>query len=130
MNIDPKHWGPSFWNTFHYISVSYSHDPNLTVQNNMKTFIQSIPTLLPCKECQDHAFSYIKNADVDKAVKSQMDLFTFFFEFHNYVNERLKKPQMSLETALKKYGVVDRDLPVYQLGAIVILLLLLLYIVK
>ncbi|AHL67526.1 hypothetical protein DH26_gp029 [Chloriridovirus anopheles1] len=71
----------------------------------MKTFIQSIPVFLPCKDCQDHAFEYIKNTNLDKVVQSRDSLFVFFFDFHNAVNKRLNKPQFLLSDALKKYGM-------------------------
>jgi hypothetical protein len=104
MNLDPKIWGPHYWNTFHFIAATYDIKPNPSIKSTMKNFIQSIPVFLPCKECQDHAFEYIKSQDLDKVVSSRMDLFTFFFNFHNVVNKRLNKPLMSMEDALQKYS--------------------------
>lgn len=106
MNLEPRIWGPSYWTTFHYISATYEDKPNRNLQRTMKTFIQSIPVLLPCKECQDHAFDYVKNVDLDKVVDNRTNLFTFFHNFHNSVNQRLGKPQLSLIDAKIKYGLI------------------------
>lgn len=103
MNLEPSIWGPHYWATFHFISSTYDDNPNLSVQTTMKNFIQSIPVFLPCKECQDHAFNFINESNLNKAVSSRRNLFTFFFNFHNKVNERLNKPLMSIHDALKMY---------------------------
>ena len=106
MNLEPSIWGPYYWNTFHFMAASYDNNPNQSVKAAMKTFLQSIPLFLPCKECQDNALVFIKSKDLDVAVSSRKELFEFFFEFHNRVNYRLKKPLMTIEDALKKYHVI------------------------
>lgn len=117
MNLEPKLWGPSFWTTLHYISASYDINPNPNIRSTMKNFIHSLPVFLPCKECQDHAFDFIKSSDLDKVVQNRKELFLFFFNFHNTVNNRLNKPPMSIHDAVVKYhippeeyGLVEADL--------------------
>lgn len=105
MNLEPNIWGPSYWNTLHFIASTYENNPSPSKKNLMKTFIKSIPVLLPCKECQDHAFEYISQVSIDSIVKNRQELFTFFFTFHNAVNKRLNKPLMSIEKALNLYFI-------------------------
>jgi hypothetical protein len=102
-NIDPNLWGPHFWTTLHFIASAYDDNPNQSVKTAMKTFIRTIPVLLPCKECQDHAFDYIRKADVDAAVSNRSKLVAFFVDFHNAVNTRLDKPTIPLSTAINMY---------------------------
>jgi hypothetical protein len=109
MNLNPSQWGPYYWNMLHFMSSSYDNNPNLSVQSVMKNFIQSLPVFLPCKECQDHAFHFIKSKNLDKVVENRKTLFTFFFNFHNFVNERLGKPLMNIKTALKKYSIPKEE---------------------
>ena len=109
MNLEPSIWGPHYWTTLHFMSSTYDTKPNQSIKSTMKNFIQSLPVFLPCKECQDHAFEYIKNSDLDKAVSNRKELFTFFFDFHNAVNKRLNKPYMSIKNALEKYHVPKED---------------------
>lgn len=104
MNIDPKIWGPSFWDTFHTIASTYDDNPSKSIQEATKQFIQSIPIFLPCKECQDHAFAFIKKSNLNSVVSNKSAMFLFFFNFHNEVNKRLNKPVMSYKNAVKKYS--------------------------
>lgn len=105
MNLDPSIWGPHYWATLHFMASTYDNHPNKSIQSTMKNFIYSLPVFLPCKECQDHAFDFIKTSNLNKVIESRKDLFTFFFNFHNTVNQRLKKPLLKIEDALKKYHV-------------------------
>jgi len=105
MTLDPKIWGPHYWATLHFISSTYDNNPNESIKSTMKTFIQTIPVFLPCKDCQDHAFKFIKESNLDKVISNRKELFLFFFNFHNFVNQRLNKPLFSLENALSKYSI-------------------------
>lgn len=105
MNLEPNIWGPHYWATLHFISSTYDNKPNQSIKLTMKNFIQSLPVFLPCKECQDHAFEFIKKTDINTVIQSRKELFTFFFNFHNELNKRLKKPLMKMEDALNKYYV-------------------------
>lgn len=113
MNLEPNIWGPHYWATFHFMSSTYDNNPNQSIQSTMKTFIQSLPVFLPCKECQDHAFEFIKSVNLNQVVQNRKELFTFFFNFHNSVNQRLKKPLMKIEDALNKYYVPVEDHHLY-----------------
>lgn len=113
MNLEPDIWGPSFWTTLHYISSSYDTNPNLSIRSTMKKFIQSLPVFLPCKECQDHAFEFINSSNLDKVVENRKELFTYFFNFHNTVNKRLKKPLMKISDALAKYQIPSNEYYLY-----------------
>lgn len=114
-NLDPSIWGPYYWNMLHFMSSAYDNNPNPSIKASMKNFIQSLPVILPCEDCQDHAFHFIKSSssNVENAIQSRKDLFTFFFNFHNFVNKRLNKPLMELEDALKKYSIPKDEYHLY-----------------
>jgi hypothetical protein len=60
--------------------------------------------MVPCERCADHATAYIESRDdLDEVVKNKDSLFSFFVEFHNFVNERLGKKRIPMETAIKMY---------------------------
>ena len=113
MNLEPNIWGPHYWATLHYLSSTYDNNPNESIKSTMKNFIQSLPVFLPCKECQDHAFEFIKTTNLNSVVTNRKELFTFFFNFHNTVNQRLKKPLMKLEDALKMYHIPEEEYILY-----------------
>lgn len=95
MALDPSIWGPAYWSMFHFVPYAYEDMPNRSVKEAMKNFIRSIPVLLPCQSCRDHAFEYLTKSDLDVAVSNRETLETFFIDFHNSVNKRLKKPYFS-----------------------------------
>lgn len=113
MNLSPEIWGPAYWTTLHFISSTYDTNPNASIKENMKRFIQSIPTLLPCQECRDHAFTFLRSANIEHAVSNRQSLFVFFFNFHNTVNQRLKKPPMNIKDALYKYKIPKEEHHLY-----------------
>lgn len=113
MNLSPEIWGPAYWTTLHFISSTYDTNPNASIKENMKRFIQSIPTLLPCQECRDHAFTFLRSANIEHAVSNRQSLFVFFFNFHNTVNQRLKKPPMNIKDALYKYKIPKEEHNLY-----------------
>ena len=46
---------------------------------------------LPCPDCSEHATAVMKNVKREN-IKTKKDLQLFFFDFHNEVNKRIKKP--------------------------------------
>lgn len=102
-NIDPRIWGPCFWQYYHTMSLTYPLYPTQREQQKMKTYILSIPETLPCKICQEHARNYIhsRRCELPVIVSSGPNLFAFFVEMHNYVNQRKNKPEMTTSEALK-----------------------------
>ena len=117
-NLEPTSWGPYYWNTLHFIAAAYDNNPNQSVRSAMKNFIQSLPILLPCKECQDNALNFIKTKNLDVVVSTRKELFEFFFNFHNRVNERLNKPTMKIEEALKRYHIPKEEYILYNANPI------------
>jgi hypothetical protein len=112
-NLEPTSWGPYYWSTLHFIAATYDNNPNQSVRSAMKNFIQSLPMLLPCKECQDNAINFIKTQNLDIVVSNRKELFQFFFDFHNRVNARLKKPIFKIEHALKRYHIPKEEHKLY-----------------
>lgn len=99
--INPIVWGPSFWFSLHNGSLSYPIDASNIVAEKMKGFILGIPYMLPCKKCSHHAITYIEENynNLNKICSGRNSLFKFYVDFHNFVNKRLGKPEMSLKEA-------------------------------
>jgi len=104
-NRSPEVWGPPFWFTLHNGSLNYPSLANPLCIERMKNFIIGIPVMIPCETCKEHATSYIEtNKDyLDYICASRDKLFKFFVDFHNFVNIRLKKPEMSYDDAYRLY---------------------------
>lgn len=104
---EPKSWGPSFWFTLHNGANHYPENPTNHTMEYMKGFIEGIPVMLPCSVCSEHARVYIDRMKMENklnnAVMSRENLFTFFWSFHNSVNARVGKPELSLDSVKAMY---------------------------
>jgi hypothetical protein len=103
---EPDVFGPALWFTLHNGSLRYPEDASPIVAEKMKGFILGFPYMVPCETCQSHAIAYVEKHydELSEVCKGQKNLFKFFFDFHNYVNKRLGKPELSMEQALKLYA--------------------------
>ena len=101
----PSQFGPHYWYMLHTMSLNYPNDPTNFIKQKMKCFIEALPFLLPCKDCSEHAKEFLSNhaKDLNVALSSKESLFKFLWFFHNHVNERLGKPQISLKKAFNMY---------------------------
>jgi hypothetical protein len=103
---NPEVWGPAFWFSLHNGALRYPKQASPIWKERMKHFIMGIPVMVPCEKCADHATAHLEDnwSNMDDIVSCRDNLFKFFWEFHNLVNQRLGKPQMSLDDAYKLYG--------------------------
>ena len=101
----PPVFGPPLWFSLHYAAAHFPDNPAPIARDRMKNIIISLPILIPCKNCQEHATAYIEsNYDNLDTICSRRDsVFKFFVDFHNNVNERLGKPTMGYDDAYKLY---------------------------
>lgn len=107
-SFDPDIFGPPFWFTLHNAAVAYYDRPNDVVKSMMKSFIKSLPVVIPCVKCKEHAHTYLRHQNIDLAVQNRKNLFDFFLQFHNYVNAKGGRPAMSLKDAQELYGYFRR----------------------
>ena len=86
-------------------SLNFPENASKIVADKMKGFILGIPYMLPCDSCSEHARAYIQtNYDnLDEICLGRKTLVNFFYNFHNFVNKRLGKPQLSFEEAMNLY---------------------------
>jgi hypothetical protein len=103
---NPSVWGPSYWFTLHNSAIHYPLKASPFFIERMKGFILGIPVMVPCEQCRDHATAYIESVyqDLDYIASGRDSLFKFFVDFHNYVNKRLNKPEMSYQDAYNLYS--------------------------
>jgi hypothetical protein len=103
----PDVWGPMFWFTLHNGAINYPEYATGHYKKRMTGFIKGIPYMIPCKKCKEHATQYIEDHKdrLDSITSSRKNLFEFFFQFHNVVNKRLNKPEISIEKAYEIYDV-------------------------
>lgn len=111
---DPKVWGPPMWFTLHTFSAHYPiNGASDLVKDQIRNYINAIPFFLPCRECSIHAKSFIDSIQINdknlnNVLSSRKNLFEFFVDFHNKVNQRHNKPLMKYSDAYNIYFNVNR----------------------
>ncbi len=101
----PDVFGPPLWFSLHTTAANYPIKPTVAVQAKMKGIILGLPLMVPCLQCGEHCTAFIEKskADLDTIVSSRDNLFKYFVDFHNAVNRRKHKPEVSLDDAWKMY---------------------------
>lgn len=99
----PEVFGPKMWHIIHAASASYPAKASAPEMEEMMFFITGIPAAIPCNACKMDTRRYLAHKFSPEVLKGRQELFEFFVAFHNYVNAKLGKPLMSLETAGKKW---------------------------
>jgi hypothetical protein len=86
-----KEWGNATWYLFHTLSFKMKDEYFEVLKDEFLNICMKICANLPCPDCSEHATSIMKNLKRD-SIKTKKDLQLFFFDFHNAVNRRIKKP--------------------------------------
>lgn len=102
----PSVFGPGKWHDIHTIAKDAITDDK---KKNFLYFMGYVRDNLPCLECRGHCGNYMKtnplepffNVYDDKG--NDIGLFKWSWQFHNAVNQRLKKPIMTWNEAMDLY---------------------------
>jgi hypothetical protein len=103
---NPEKWGPQFWFILHNAAAHYPEVASPICANRIKGFILGIPYMLPCPTCTVDANFFINShtdKQLDEICSSKENIFEFFRQFHNYVNTKTGKPEMSKDHAQNLY---------------------------
>jgi hypothetical protein len=127
----PTIWGPKYWFILHTSSFRYPKNPSEEDKKYMRQFLYSLANLtLPCPVCRHHMKEYLDNPDngLDSALNDGQEYVKFIWKFHNSVNKRTGKSEMSFSNFKNLYdsyetktdfGIsMEKYLP-YVLGALI-----------
>lgn len=96
-----KAWAPLTWFLFHSlaenINILYFEDE----KENLFNFIKKICNCLPCPYCAKDATKILNSFNFN-VIQNKDDFKTFLFNFHNIINNKLKKNQYD-KNVLEKY---------------------------
>lgn len=93
--VPPEVWGPVTWTALHIMTLAYAPAPSPEEQAAGRAFVHSLRTLLPCPVCRTHLAAALEALPPDV---SSRDAFVLWgVRLHNAVNERLGKPQRSVQ---------------------------------
>jgi len=99
-----KKWGNITWDLIHSIVVLCPADKFNDLRESIIGCINDICCILPCPLCKDHASQYLRKVKW-KTILTKDALHAEIVNFHNNVNKRLSKKELSASEA---YALYDR----------------------
>ena len=106
---NPASFGPGIWHNMHVMARDATTEDK---KKKFKDFLEYIISNLPCSTCQQHASDYYKANPLNsfwnvKEDGNEVGMFKWAWNFHNTVNNRLKKPYVNWEVAKMLYSEED-----------------------
>ena len=101
--LDPKVWGPHYWFFLHTLVMTYPHHPNAVTKKKYYEFIQNLPLFLPVEEISGEFSKLIDKYPVIPYLDNRDSFVRWMHFIHNKINEKLEKPQISLNEFFIKY---------------------------
>ena len=103
MHLPPEIWGPLFWSTMHIVSLGYPDTPTYAEKRSAKEFYNSFVYLLPCAVCRTHFQEILQIMPVETWLDNRASLTEWVWMFHNEVNRRLKKTEVTMSEFHAQY---------------------------
>ena len=98
-----QEWGNACWHLFHGLSFKMKTDDKEII-NKLMSLMYNVCVNLPCPECSEHAKeTFLQARRNGIKINTRDELQAFWWKFHNLVNMRTKKQQVSFEDAKTKY---------------------------
>ena len=101
--LDPKVWGPHYWHFLHTLAMTYPHHPNTVTKKKYYEFIQNLPLFLPVEEISGEFSKLIDKYPIAPYLDNRDSFVRCMHFIHNKINEKLGKPQISLNDFFVKY---------------------------
>jgi hypothetical protein len=101
--LDPKVWGPHYWFFIHTVAMTYPHHPNTVTKKKYYEFIQNLPLFLPVQEISNEFSKLIDKYPITPYLDNRDSFIRWTHFIHNKINQKLEKPQVSLNDFYVKY---------------------------
>ena len=101
--LDPKVWGPHYWFFLHTVAMTYPHHPNTVTKKKYYEFIQNLPLFLPVQEISSEFSKLIDKYPITPYLDNRDSFIRWTHFIHNKINQKLEKPQISLNEFYIKY---------------------------
>lgn len=107
--MSKKDWGNISWILMHSLAQKVRGDDFLNSKELLIKIIFNICDNLPCPDCRVHANKLLKMSNIHN-ISSKKQLIAFLCEFHNIVNQKLKKPTKNIEEVEKQYSTAKLNI--------------------
>jgi hypothetical protein len=102
MSVSIEIWGNNIWYLFHTISYKLKEESFTIVKNDLIEIFKNICKNLPCPDCSKDATEVISKINFN-TINTKEEFKILLFNFHNYVNRKLKKKEFKYEDFDNKY---------------------------
>ena len=101
--LDPKIWGPHYWFFLHTLSMTYPKNPNAVNKKKYYEFIQNLPLFIPVESISGEFSKLLDMYPVAPYLDNRESFIRWMHFIHNKINEKLEKPQITLNEFYVKY---------------------------
>jgi hypothetical protein len=101
--LDPKIWGPHYWFFLHTLSMTYPHHPNAITKKKYYEFINNLPLFIPVEDVSKEFEQLINRYPITPYLDNRDSFIRWTHFIHNKINEKLEKPQISLNDFYIQY---------------------------
>ena len=101
--LDPKIWGPHYWFFIHTVAMTYPIRPNAVTKKKYYEFIQNLPLFIPVESMSGEFSKLIDKYPITPYLDNRDSFVRWMHFIHNKINEKLEKPQVSLNEFFVKY---------------------------
>lgn len=132
-NVNPKIWGPKFWDVFHFTAFGYPKNPNETDKESYKQFYTNFFKILPCDVCANSSQEIFSATDLDNALVSREELIKWTYDFHDKVNVKLGKKSPSFENFVSNFTSLGNwyniSVPIVPVVLVILIILIIIFLI-
>lgn len=98
----PSHsWGSALWTFIHTITIIDNDEFNIQLSDSehVIAILKHIPAIIPCHKCAQYYQEFFQSEIEGRERYERMELFDLLVKYHNQVNQKLRKPTITIEEA-------------------------------
>lgn len=102
-NLDPSIWGPHYWFFLHTISMTFPLRPNSATKKKYYELITNMPTFIPVEQIANEFSKLLDLYPITPYLDTRESFIRWTWFIHNKINQKLDKPQITLNDFYVKY---------------------------
>jgi hypothetical protein len=103
MALDSTIWGPHMWFFLHTSAMCYPLRPNSVTKKKFYDFFQNLHLFIPVESMGSYFSKLLDEYPISPYLDNRESLIRWVWFIHNKINEKLEKPQISLNDFYVKY---------------------------
>jgi hypothetical protein len=103
IQLDPKVWGPHMWFFINTIAITYPNRPNAITKKKYYDFMQNLPMFIPIEQMSGEFSKLLDEYPIQPYLETKESFIRWVWFIHNKINEKLEKPQITLNDFYKQY---------------------------